>query len=292
MLPYQLDGDFILTLAVNYSFILGLYATLDIIFKTFGVTSFFGMALASSMAISILWLKEQVSFVIWGSKIAKCKREYSMSSSDWWYVIQTQAVFVFIGVLTFRKGLYYWAPLEFSLRYYVQTVGNFYILQFLKDMVLLVLHKMMHENPKLYSYHKEHHTVNKNAQNLMALHIDVIDLFLENLCAPVLMLLVLYISGRPVTMHFGSMILSTIMDIEIHAINPHTPCLFNPIMDYFFRCNLAHQIHHSRQTENYMFIPYHHINSKLVKEEMRGYDEIMKTSFFSRDLAGCKRKQG
>lgn len=247
----------------------------------YSLRCFLHIVLDSIIVFCLFLLREKISFMILGDKIAKVKREYTLSASDWYYVGQTIFIGSLFGWHNAASGVMYWRPISFCFRDYAEIIFTFYIFQVLKDLGLAVIHKRMHESKWAYQYHKEHHTVGKNAQNVMAYHIDFIDLFAENLVSPFLYNLLCKAIGVSSQSHFYTVGFSAFMDIQIHSVNPYSITFMNPILDYFLMSNIAHQIHHSLQTENYMFIPYHHLIPGVRQKEQERYDEIMGTSFFT-----------
>ena len=69
--------------------------------------------------------------------------------------------------------------------------------------------------------------------------------------------------------------------LRVHSVNPYTALFFNPWLDWIFRSNVAHQIHHVVQMKNFAFFPLHHIFANNRLSDMKEYDKIMKTNFFS-----------
>jgi len=225
--------------------------------------------------------REQISFLLLGDKIAKVKRDYKLSASDWYYTGQTIMIGSTFGWYNAATGVIYWRPISFCFNDYAEIIFTFYIYQILKDIGLSVIHRWMHESKWAYQFHKEHHTVNKNAQNVMAYHIDFLDLFAENLVSPLAYTALCTAIGVNPVSHFSTVAFSAFMDIQIHSVNPYSITFINPILDYFLMSNVSHQIHHSCQTENYMFIPYHHFIPGARQKECEKYDRIMGTSFFT-----------
>ena len=79
----------------------------------------------------------------------------AVTRSDIYHAFQTHIILIFVTVIMASKGMYHWTSLEFSIFYYTEVVGVFYILQILKDhFVLKYFHKWMHESKTLYAYHK------------------------------------------------------------------------------------------------------------------------------------------
>lgn len=238
------------------------------------------LCITITLHLVLLQIREEFYFWILGDAVAPVKRAYCLSSKDKYYTLQTSLIGAANTWIGFYMGNRFWNPISANWNTFWHVFVISYILTILKDIFsLAALHKWMHENPWLYTLHKEHHTVNRNAQSAMAYHIDFLDLVIENICAPFILELILYLLGQPVKIHAAATLIASNLDVVIHSINPYTICLFNPILDYFFRCNVAHQIHHSVQTANYTFIPYHHLKPGSFKKELDNYNSIMETSF-------------
>lgn len=282
----------IITWLVDYAYLAAEIGVVHFFFPKFGVdklegsdwcvTMYLGILATSFIQTYITFLREHFFFWLLGNEVALAKRKYSLSFWDWYYVFQTNVVGTVFSYYGLVQGQYYFKPLTFSFETWKEIFIPFYIMQVLKDILSLQgFHRLMHESKWCYQFHKEHHTVTKNAQSLQAFHIDVLDLFLENSCAPIAFNAMQYLLGYPVRMNICAAVPGAVMDILIHSVNPHSAVLGNPVLDYIFACNVSHQIHHTVVTENYMFIPYHHLLPGERKREKQRYDEIMKTSFFS-----------
>jgi len=252
---------------------------------------FIHMLLDNIFGLCLFFLREKISFILLGEKIAKVKREYTLSFWDWYYMGQTMFISSFFAWHNAASGIMYWRPISFCLHDYAEIIGTFYIFQILKDIGLIVIHKKMHESKWAYQYHKEHHTVGKNAQALMAYHVDFLDLFAENLVSPFLYAILCNCIGVNPASHFYTKSFSGFMDIQIHSANPYSITFINPILDYFVMSNVAHQIHHAVRDDNYTFIPYHHLIPGRRQKELEKYDEIMETSFFTHGIKSDAEKK-
>eukprot|EP00494_Astrolonche_serrata_P006710 UN06735 len=118
------------------------------------------MVFGTLYRISIILLRTQFYFWFLGDKIAKVKRDYRMTWKNWYYVVQT-VIFGWIvsSIQLYTSGRYYW-KLSHTWQDLFEIYGYFCLLQICKDVFsLMPFHRMMHEIPSLYKYHKEHHTV-------------------------------------------------------------------------------------------------------------------------------------
>lgn len=228
--------------------------------------------------VNLFVVRESIYFVLFADDIAECKRKYELTRKNYWYIAQTTGIFIIEATLGGRAGVFYWNPISFTWENYCEVFLAFYVLQFSKDIFALnIFHEMMHHS--LYFLHKSHHEVHGNSNSMLAFHIDPIDLFLENLCSPIVLFSVQYAMGWEIRVHAMAIILVGIMDANIHSINPYTVLLWNPVLDYVFRCNVAHNIHHCLNKDNHMFISYHHIFPSSRKKDCDRYNEVLGTSF-------------
>lgn len=242
-------------------------------------TNYFTFQIKAILFAILYSLREQLYFLIMGNKIARAKREFSLTWENYKYALQTLVIFSANNALMQYQGFLYWKPLAFSMNTFNDVLVPFYILQVLKDAISLApFHKLMHTNPTFAKFHQAHHEVKLNCQCLMALHLDIIDLICENGIAPILFLGAKGLLGLPMEIHLATIFFGGSMDILIHSVNPYSSCLFNPVLDMIFKCNVAHHVHHGMLTKNYTFIPYHHIFDWGSKDIDR-YNKIMKTNF-------------
>jgi len=285
----------LITFVIDYAFLFANIALMNFVFS-YG-TNYFTFLIKSLLFAILYNTREQLCFLLMGDHIAKAKRDYSLSWGNYKYALQTLIIFSANNALMQFQGFLYWEPLTFSMKTFVDVFVPFYILQILKDIISLApFHKLMHTNKTMAKFHEAHHEVKLNCQCLMALHIGVIDLVIENGVAPILYLGARALLGLPMQVHVAAIFFGGSMDILIHSINPYSSCLFNPILDMIFKCNLAHHVHHGMLTKNYTFIPYHHIWDFGNKDASR-YNKIMKTnfdfsifSFFALSNFSCSKK--
>jgi len=224
-------------------------------------------------------VRELGYFHFMGDEIAQIKRDYSMTRRNWLYWLQTTVVYCTNMWILRKQGLIFYEPITLSLKSFMDVYVAFIIVQVLKDVSCMwVFHEKMHVDSKWMPHHQEHHTVGRNAQALMAFHIDLMDLFIENTGGPAIYLAGLWLCGQQPRIHVIAVLISSVMDVMVHSVNPYTVTFWNPLLDYFMNCNIAHQVHHSTLTANYTFIPYHHLFGGFTRDAQK-YNEVMKTNF-------------
>lgn len=267
----------LITFIIDYGFLFVNILIMNYVFS-FG-TNYFTFQIKSFLFALLYQFREHFYFWLMGDRIAKEKRDYSLSWDNYTFALQTLVIFSANNALMQFQGFLYWEPLTFSVKTFMDVFVPFYIIQVLKDVISLApFHKLMHTNKSLAKFHQTHHEAKLNCQCLMALHIGVVDLIIENGVAPILYLVARAALGLPMQVHIGAIFFGGSMDILIHSINPYSSCLFNPVLDMIFKCNISHQVHHGMLTKNYTFIPYHHLFD-FGSEDAKSYNNIMKTDF-------------
>lgn len=240
----------------------------------------------------IAQIREHMYFFLMGDEIAQIKREHSMTRKNWLFWLQTTVIYCTNMWITKKQGLIFYEPITFSWKSFVDVYVVFIAVQILKDISCMwKLHEWMHTSSKWMKYHEEHHNVGRNAQCLMAFHIDILDLFIENTLGPTIYLAFLWLIGQEPKIHVIAVLMASIMDVLVHSINPYSITFWNPILDSIFKCNVAHQVHHSTLTANYTFIPYHHLFGGFARDAQI-YNDVMKTNFdFGVSMPTVTKKQ-
>lgn len=274
-------NNYCLSLVVEYALMGGYVFVFNSIFHYFeNELTPNSMVIGTLSSLVFVWVREEIWFVILGEQVAEIKRKYERTWVNWAYVFQTIGIGITNQLILTWCGLLYYTPITLSVETFVEVILVFYILQILKDVTSLVtFHEWMHTDKAWMKYHTTHHVVGRNAQALLALHIDALDLVFENTCGILVYLGVLYMLGLQVRAHYALIYIGGFMDVHLHSVNPYSVCLWNPLLDHVFRCNVAHQIHHACLTKNYTFIPYHHIFSSRREKDLKQYNTIMKTNF-------------
>ena len=231
--------------------------------------------------LHVLWYARETLYLsMLEYKVSIYKKNYVLTWLDIFYIVRTTFVSTVMIVLMIQNGFIHFTPLsEIHLQF--TELFTFYAMIILKDLTLVITHRAMHAIPFLYKIHKTHHGVTHNSSFQLAFVIDFIDLFIEDSCAPLIYFAVCYVIGTRVSINIIAYHMYVLFNGGIHSVNPYTALFFNPWLDWIFRSNVAHQIHHVVQMKNFAFFPLHHIFPNNRLSDMKEYDKIMKTNFFS-----------
>mmetsp|Transcript_33152 Transcript_33152/g.71633 ORF Transcript_33152/g.71633 Transcript_33152/m.71633 type:complete len:343 (+) Transcript_33152:1688-2716(+) len=245
------------------------------------------------ISVGIAYLREELHFMMLSRHrqlASRYKIRGGLSRIDWYYIFQTASVSqiaLFLqgifGILYYenRAGFWNWSKwLEIYLQFYAMLI--------LRDLFYLApFHSLMHSAPRWYRLHKEHHKVMKNAQSLHAFHINILDLVLENVGAPILLVLGQCIMSDWKQEHVGINIFAVVLltghDIALHSIDPYSAMYFCPVLDHFMKGNICHQLHHALNNDYIMFVPYGHLwSSRRRRKDVDRYNTVFETDFFMR----------
>jgi len=183
--------------------------------------------------------------------------------------------------LSWTRGLLDWSYDIVSLQGAMRMWLEWLVFYTWKDIFAFALiHRAMHKNLfGLYRFHKEHHQGKKNLNVFNAQTIDFFDNFIESAGIAYMNIPIMWMLGWPIQMHFGSMCLTAIADVQVHSVNPYTVCWYNPLMDYIFLGNVQHNLHHAKNRDHYTVVPWHHINPTWRRADIEDYNEIMYTAW-------------
>ena len=70
-------------------------------------------------------------------------------------------------------------------------------------------------------------------------------------------------------------------DGNVHSENPYTQAIGNPILDYYLKLNIVHNLHHAYPNSPKYMIVYkwdHLYSSKDRNDDIQFYNKIMKTN--------------
>ena len=237
-------------------------------------------ALLGFAAVGILHARERVYFWLFADRIAHCKHKV-LSKKTLWYILQTSSLSMSSFFLMYKYDIIYFKTPNVSMSFWMDVFGPFYILLVLRDVFFLFpLHTLMHASPFWYSWHKMHHEVTRDAQSLHAFHIELVDLLVENVGAPFLLLGGQYVLGLPVGLHWFTGALLTVHDGALHSVNPFSVMYFNPIFDWLLEPNVNHQLHHALNKGHYTFVPWEHALSPAKRTaDCNRYNQVFKTNF-------------
>lgn len=131
-----------------------------------------------------------------------------------------------------------------------------------------VAHTMLHDM-KFYHLHKHHHKVRKEVSMLNAsFQFDFFDYFLEQKVGQILVrLLAYYFPGWIPVPHTVYFMINIHAGLSVHSCNPFTTNCFDPLHDYFVKCNMRHNLHHAVHFTSKKNNPAYYINSDLPTEQ-------------------------
>merc|ERR1712029_819113 len=103
----------------------------------------------------------------------------------------------------------------------------------------------------------------------------LIHLFVEFLVGSIFALMANKLLFGSVSVHLVSLMYCVWTDSNVHSENPYSQCIGNPILDYFFKLNICHNLHHASESESkYMVVyPYHHWNSVEREKDVEKYNK-------------------
>lgn len=157
---------------------------------------------------------------------------------------------------------------------------DFWIINLLKDNTCMrYIHPWMHKREN-YWLHKQHHKGRKDLNYIHAFVFDLFDLVIEFLIGGVLALAFNKVVFGKASVHLVSLMYCLWCDGNVHSENPYSQCVGNPILDYYLKLNICHNLHHAAETDSkYMTVmPYHHVSSTAREFDVARYNKIMKTN--------------
>lgn len=238
-------------------------------------------------SVTILHHRELAHFSLLTAhgKLPECKRQ-PLAKRTHFYIVQTAAISMLsYWMMTQLSIIYYKAP-SLSLEFWLEIFVPFYILLALRDVFFLwPLHPMLH-SARFYPLHKLHHEPTKSAQSLHAFYIDCLDLLIENVGAPLLLLFSQFLLRQPVGIHWYVGVLLTCHDGALHSVNPYSVMYFNPLLDAVLKGNVTHQLHHALNKGYYLFVPWAHVRSSRRAADCARYNRVFGTDFAWGGLLG------
>lgn len=143
-------------------------------------------------------------------------------------------------------------------------------------------HGWMHHWKGYYFLHKEHHTSTANLNAFGAYIFDFADLIFEFGLGVPLLLGLKYMLGFTPKVHILTYIFQALMGIHIHSMNPYKLYFFNPVLDFFGRATVCHNLHHAAQTDYILAMPFEELldfSGSVRGKNIKLYNKYMKTGF-------------
>jgi len=210
--------------------------------------------------------------------ISKAKLNYKFTSNDYWEIFKVYiqgtiiiAIAVYYGIVHFDYTTFYQTYMEIAVEYWIMIL--------LKDYTsMYFLHQWMHK-PENYWIHKHHHLVGVEVQGNHAYSIGPLDVFLENECALFLYGFAKWLIYGSLRIHFAAFAFVGMHDVLVHSLNPYSPVHFNPLLEYFHKPTLEHNLHHMIQKDYYVFDSFRHVfDLKTRDQDLAKYNELCKTT--------------
>jgi len=221
-------------------------------------------------------------YILPHSVTAAVKRDYCITWWDLYFVGKQYVLFLGLtGALT-AAGFFHLDPINHGNSAFSIFLQGYAIAMLKDNTGMRFLHPLMHDplnHGKWWKIHAEHHSVHKDLRVITTFHGDWSDLILETVGGPVLYLAFLGLTGQKMSMHLFAWFGVVWMDINSHSINPYTVLFWNPMLDYVFKANITHNLHHAfnNDPEYTMFLPLRHVSTKRRQADLERYNQLMDT---------------
>ena len=283
------------TIAFDYFWLLGILITFD----NFLVNQFTPLRVATTVGIFILgFIREYLYLGLFPNLISKDKFNFKLTL-EWLYnYVKVKIAFALAMGLLCHLGLFYWKFintsligidfLKDSLQLYCHIYYDFLIMLLTKEIQLEFFHNWMHNkisdfpkswNQAISKLHKLHHKSTTDVTLMSGFFVNLIDVILENLAAPIVIFLIKFYIGFEVKMNLISFLMLVIFDMHCHSVNPYTQAFYNPILDYYMKPTIAHCLHHVYPKTNIRQIPINHFWIENRNSDLKKYNNAHKTNF-------------
>jgi hypothetical protein len=286
----RLNIPYIVTIAVDYAWMASSWAF------AYSVASNekwnpYSAAACVAYALLVNITRDQIYSVTLCKHLAKCKTDFQMADHPeyWMDIVKTTLYIMAIGFSGASLGIMH---AHFDLDNLWSTIlavsADYWMINIIKDNVSMrYVHPWMHKREN-YWIHKRHHLGNKNLSVLPGFIVDTLDLTLEFGIGPMLGIFAKhYLLGMNPSLHILSFMFSIWTDGNAHSLNPYSQAIGNPILDWFMKPNIAHNLHHAIQKDpKYMTVfPLHQLFSPASrKEDIELYNKTMNTDIQFRIL--------
>jgi len=238
-----------------------------------------GIVIIGSSFLTIILIHDPIHCLLWPDMIAKVKMAYKYSLSNFWDAVQ-----LLIHGLVLYLPLYYYGVINFSYtsytELYMKIAIDYWCITLLKDYTMMYFfHPWMHK-PENYWIHKHHHLAGVELQGMHAFSISYLDAFIESDIGIFLYLFGQWLFSGEIAVNLASIYLVGWHDYVVHSLNPYSICHFNPILEYYHKPTLEHNLHHMIQKDYYVFNSFKHLFSSSRRDfDLAKYNEICKTTF-------------
>jgi len=229
--------------------------------------------------LMIIWtiLHDHIYWLLFPQILAKEKVNFKYSFDLLFCTLKLAAVFGALVMLDVHTEGYYfnWKGVETLLLIYFEY--NF-MYQAKDNTSMRFAHAWMHKEEN-YWMHKHHHESEGDCQTATTFHFDLLDLFLENISGTVLLKVFYVAIGKTPSIHLLSFLLMVWSDQMGHSLNPYSPSFFNPVLDWYMKPNIYHNLHHLIGASYYMSTPYCHLyDPQSLVNDLEKYNRKLKTN--------------
>jgi len=234
--------------------------------------------IATSYTIVAL-LHDPIHALLWPKMICKAKMAYKYSWENVWEAVKL----LIQGVVISLAGLYF-GVINFNYTTFIETymlvAMEYWSIILLKDYTMMYfVHPWMHK-PENYWIHKHHHLVGIEVQGNHAFSISNLDAFLESDIGMFLYFFVQWLITGKLSVNVASLYLVGWHDVVVHSLNPYSIVHFNPLLEYYHKPTLEHNLHHMIQKDYYVFNSFKHVFSTERRDyDLAKYNELCKTTF-------------
>jgi hypothetical protein len=281
----RLNIPYIVTIVVDYAWMASSWAFAYMVASNEKWNPY-SAAACVAYAILVNVTREQVYSITLRKHFAKYKTDFKMADHpEYWTDIATTSLYIVaIGFLGARLGI---MNARFDQENLWSTIlaisADYWLVNIIKDNVSMrYVHPWMHKREN-YWIHKRHHLGNKDLSVFPGTFVfDMLDLTLEFGVGPILGMMVKhYLLGMDPSLHILSFVCSIWTDGNVHSMNPYSQAVGNPIVDWFMKLTVVHNLHHAIQKDpKYMTVfPMHQLFSPAsFKEDIELYNKTMKTN--------------
>jgi len=274
----KLNTPMIVTQAIDL-FVLYSFTAANIYWLGNNITPLYSVISFNLILLSLLF-HDHLYCILFPSQIAKIKTDYKVTWEDIYYYSKFIPGIYSLTLFFLVK----WNIIDFEYKnlfsFIVRTSFEYWLMYLFKDFTTMkFLHAIMH-TPRWYHTHEVHHKIGANIQIINAFHFDTLDVFLENLIGPFIVIIFNYFTYGTLTVHFMSFIFIVWSDVLAHSLNPYSALFGNPIVDYLMKPNVEHNLHHMLINQYFMLNSLEHLFVKgKMDRDLALYNKVCDTKF-------------